>query len=84
MNKYQEAYDFILNATKGGEGMVKELNIIRELVDKAAPKKPRNQDTLEHSEITFGDCPNCGVLDLSNNFNYCPVCGQCLDWSKES
>lgn len=40
MNKYQEALDFIIAATNGGNGMVKELNALQELVDKATPNKP--------------------------------------------
>lgn len=29
MNKYTEVYDFIFDATNGGEGIIKELNVIR-------------------------------------------------------
>lgn len=39
MNRYPDALDFIIAATNGGNGMVKELNALQELVEKATPKK---------------------------------------------
>lgn len=82
MNKYQEAYDRIAIATNGGVGIEKELNALKELVDKATPKKPafdktkRNNKEITsiYSEYGFIDpyvciCPNCGKYAI-HNFEY--------------
>lgn len=59
----------------------KALNILKELVDKATPKK--------FNHITEGSvyCPNCDkMLDkmYSRHYKYCPECGQKLDWGDDS
>ena len=55
------------------------LNLATEALEKQIPKK--------FSEFDSVWCPSCGenVFDLSNDcsFNYCPYCGQALDWSEE-
>lgn len=33
MSKYKDAFDYIVTATNGGDGMIKELNTIKELID---------------------------------------------------
>ena len=90
MNKYKEAYDFILTATNGGEGMVKEMNIIRELVEKATPKKASYMSNYFGNELVTYECPHCrmtyGRVNIKVNINvvkYCPKCGQAIDWSEE-
>ena len=55
-------------------------------LEKQIPKKP-----IGKTETTFGDvcivCPNCENRGLANPFaksrvyDYCPKCGQALDWS---
>ena len=81
MNKYQDALDFIIAATNGGNGMVKELNTLQELVDKATPKK------VEKNIEDVSYCPNCKVVvankNIINDLNYCHYCGQAVDWSDE-
>ena len=32
---------------------------------------------------TKGDCPCCGKSEIYSNANYCPDCGQKLDWGEE-
>lgn len=52
---------------------------LQELVDKSTPKKH-----LNNSWIIF--CPKCKHLPVMENgkgHNYCPNCGQLLDWSKD-
>ena len=85
MNKYQDALDFIIAATNGGNGMVKELNALQELVDKATPKKPiiRRGYSIEHYH-----CPNCNAFiaycdDEDDYHDYCVFCGQAIDWENE-
>jgi len=47
-----------------------------ELKEKATPKKP-----------TKSVCPNCDSWDIyseefDNKYNFCPNCGQAIDWSE--
>lgn len=66
---------------------------LQELVDKATPKKVDkntkgvfpNNDTYLSYHTTYA-CPNCNCklhLDWHEKRNYCPHCGQALDWSDE-
>ena len=88
MNKYQEVYDYILTVTNGGEGMVKEMNIIRELVEKSTPKKVVDIDTYIDFEEGYtgysGICPTCREWCYDNHDSYyCGGCGQAISWSQE-
>ena len=85
MNKYQNALDFIIAATNGGDGMVKELNALQELVDKATPKKYElKSEMVDGVKWTHAICPNCKeVIDEFEYYPYCPNCGQAVDWSDE-
>lgn len=68
---YIEAYLFIMNATNGGIGMEKQMNLIGELVEKVKPKR------VEIKCL----CPRCHteVKDLLSK--YCSECGQKLqEW----
>ena len=96
MNKYQEALDRIVNTIMdeeadgyyeprtAGDYCWKSRNILQELVDKEAPKKP----VVTQDDI-FGDyhlvCPNCGqgaivIATRTDGKLYprCPFCGQKL------
>lgn len=47
---------------------------------KQIPKKVKDARTV--ADLKIGLCPDCG--DGSNSeFNYCPICGQRLDWRDE-
>ncbi len=57
-----------------------------EALEKQIPKKtlPTSDDIFE-----FGNCPNCGAEFNSEligeyEIQYCPYCGQALDWSQEN
>lgn len=63
--------------------------ILQELVDKATPKKPLD---IQTSVVKWGICPVCkGKINefrgkpnrILESSNYCPDCGQALDWSDE-
>lgn len=72
-----------------------DIAILQELIDKETPKKPiekiisydyDEQGTFKNKII---QCPNC-EFELYNEyecidytFNYCPNCGQKIDWSDE-
>lgn len=77
MNDYQdyiEAYLYILNATNGGIGMEKQMNLIGELVEKVKPKRVeiRNIKCL---------CPRCHIEIKDLLSKYCSECGQKLqEW----
>ena len=47
--------------------------LIREALEKQIPKKLKDDGWLY--------CPICGRDVLMDKFDYCPDCGQALDWS---
>ena len=47
--------------------------LIIEALEKQIPKKPKDDGWLY--------CPICGRDVLMDRFDYCPDCGQALDWS---
>lgn len=72
VNKYQEALD---NAVDSGI-IKKDWKLLKELVDKATPKKPIQKAAGRKV------CPNCErstVREVSPR--YCSLCGQRIDWS---
>lgn len=65
---------------------------LQELVEKATPKKPEIKELIRKDNYRDGTniprfdwwCPNCHLEHISgNDINYCPTCGQALDWSGE-
>ena len=69
---------------------IKELQrCIDDALDKQIPQKPRGVHALPHN--AWGLCPRCkggpvreGEIDprvVFNPWDYCPYCGQALDWS---
>lgn len=91
-NKYQEALDYIVCATNGGDGLAHQINILGELVDKATPKKPymKAMDGFEADEASILVCPTCEkhIVNVWSSAkyepNYCHFCGQKFLWSKEA
>ena len=80
MNKYQEA---LARMWEGLQTEFKELGLaysdkqtLQELVDRDTPKKP----IWEHAYM----CNKCFNQVVENNMNFCPNCGQALDWTNES
>lgn len=74
MNKYQEALNNCVNRWAPS----KDWNLLKELVEKATPKKPIQKAAGRKV------CPNCErsiVREISPR--YCSICGQRLDWSEE-
>ena len=98
MNKYQEALEYLteeaysnyfrkyVQTSKEKVTLFKSSKYLRELVDRATPKKP-------DVNINNGYCPNCHQafgLERTRQamlrprwFSFCPCCGQALDWSEE-
>ena len=57
------------------EVLEEESNLLKELVDKATPKKPYYPELYPSAS-----CPVC-KSNLGDN-NFCRECGQAIDWSK--
>lgn len=111
MNKYQEAFERVTNwfhAYKDKDGVLvqeqhitdnykEKKEIIRELVDKATPRKVIITTEYYPNDMwRYVECPHCGdkLLGCYDNLdnelcniyemNYCPNCGQKLDWRDDN
>lgn len=98
-SKYQEALDrakelYIylcdeFNLKKTAVKMNDDIEVLQELVDKAAPKKPfyEADGYDENGELIYDTwiCPNCNhyyEVDY-DDYDYCPNCGQPIDRSEK-
>lgn len=96
MNKYEKALDWLtsrcMEPNDDYDGLVYdqvpdfeiEANIepLRELIEKATPKKPTEADAYEENSYCAWLCPTCGRTHINNYpLNYCSDCGQKIDWS---
>lgn len=76
----------------------KDIRLLHELVNKETPMKVNKQANKEkvylndvsyvYEDVVLGECPNCEtylheVNEYGDTINYCPICGQKLDWSEE-
>lgn len=90
MNKHQEIYDYFWKfyeetPIEGSMLFRHYLDELYELIkehkklkDKETPKKPI------HHLIDFYRCVNCNNIFQNHHYEeYCPNCGQKLDWSDE-
>ncbi|HJD37293.1 MAG TPA: hypothetical protein IAA00_10265 [Candidatus Blautia ornithocaccae] len=85
-----KALDIAINALKEIQqyreiGTVEEC---REAVEKRHEKPVDNRKVLKdfhgHPYSIRGDCPACGYEWLKSNYaDYCPACGQKLEWEGE-
>ena len=83
LNKYQEAYAYILTVTNGADGFISRMNIMRELVELHTPTNPKEVAIHPHGDgenISFGKCPSCNSLVDDCDDIFCSQCGQKLDW----
>ncbi|MBE6131610.1 MAG: hypothetical protein E7183_07795 [Erysipelotrichaceae bacterium] len=95
MNKYYKAFIKIKNHkilndndfwggpyVKLYDELPKELDIIKELVDKTKKMKPiLKVHKGSYDPISFFHCPICDFNDVED-INYCPNCGQSLECVK--
>lgn len=61
------------------------LKVITDLVERDTPMKVDLETTISlnyYCKKTSYKCPKCGVTIIERWYNYCPVCGQKLDWSE--
>jgi len=95
MNKYEAALvvvDILSQESPNGFKYLKShYNALKELVDKATPKKP-SMEWMDSGTLDVGKteaCPNClyqGVYKEDDEYwfdgiSYCRRCGQAIDWS---
>lgn len=88
MNKYQNALEtasLCCLCTDTAEEAHEYLDVLKELVDKATPKKPIIRRGYS---IEYYHCPNCNAFiaycdDEDDYHDYCVFCGQAIDWSDE-
>lgn len=84
MNKYQQALNNCVNRWAPS----KDWNLLKELVEKATPKKPKEKIINVYSGENPDEkephyyCPDCleWVGDEWIEHKYCPRCGQAIDW----
>ena len=65
---------------------VDELVELKKLVDKATPKKPKNILRFPNmcgTVFSHGKCAKCNH-DIHIEKNYCPNCGQAIDWGEDT
>lgn len=77
MNKYEKAFNHLREHVSFDT--VDEMIDIKELVERATPKK------IEYVVGLYGKekhCPNCDT-EVLNFANYCHLCGQALGWRVE-
>ena len=96
MNKYQEAFEHLKSLRSSSDYykqdsllvplFEKDLALLRELIDEETPNKPIK---FKYRLLYGWACPHC-ANDISNNrkrkyqkVQYCPNCGQKLDWGEE-
>ena len=84
MNKYQEAFKRLINddyVDKSGNQNELDIKLIQKLVDKATPKKIDMMRYKKYDGYNIGVC-KCGktIDDEDDEINYCPKCGQAIDW----
>lgn len=91
----QEALDYLISmniSLARGNGKAKFSNAINKAIsalEKQIPKKPDYEgDGFDEDGYLIYDtwiCPNCGKhyeVDY-DDYNFCPECGQALDWSDD-
>lgn len=94
MNKYQKALNLVIKVVEMDNGcagiffkynseMFEAIDVLKELVEKATPKKAIKSDVQDIRYITKYECPNCGGNFTGKLLDYCYHCGQAIDWSDE-
>jgi hypothetical protein len=86
MNKYQEAYEYLLGLLELEDDIKwplvnQSMKAIKELVDKATPKKTIKEPIIRDKYRQYKNyCPVC-KQELLILGDYCLHCGQKVDWS---
>lgn len=82
----QEAFEIIKNEMPYESGVINEaLKMVEGALEKQIPKKPIGKEVIGVSMSGYkhkGNCPKCSSSVRQYTSNYCPNCGQALDWSE--
>lgn len=89
MKEYQEALNELTGWAITGFStdieIIKALthynSLIQELVDRATPFKPLNQEIEGINFVLYGQC-KCGC-EVWEGWKFCVDCGKALDWSND-
>ena len=89
---YEEAIQILVDLRYFDDDCVEDcvaLTMAIEALEKQMPKKPKE----EWSKSPFSDdegclfqhlmCPNCGKMEVNKLDDFCPHCGQAIDWSDD-
>ena len=78
---YQEALEIIKNEMPYESGVINEaLNMVENAVEKQIPCKLAPKSSKKSEVPVCGKCNS--IMDLmQGELNYCPNCGQKIDWS---
>jgi hypothetical protein len=60
------------------------LEYVIKRIDKRILKKPNVSAYNEDGSLLIYECPSCASsydIDYDGQFDYCPKCGQAIDWS---
>lgn len=63
------------------EVRIASIQALRKQISKEPKYKKQLRDFFGRAIATKGDCPCCGKVEIYSNENYCPDCGQKLDWN---
>lgn len=80
MNKYERALENV-RAEWGTSD--RDIDILQELVDRATPEKPIEDEPSRIRYIPTYVCPSCGQRFSGMISNFCYHCGQALLWEDE-
>ena len=89
MSKELEALNYLVNLAVVGnkennrEKVFTSEEIILQALKRNEPMKVDLETTLSLIDGDYYNCPKCGDDDMliGIRYNYCPYCGQKLDWS---
>ena len=74
-----EVKELLINSYEDSNGYFSQ---IEEALKRNEPMKVDLETILNLSYADFYDCPKCGGTFIKRWNNYCPDCGQKLDWSE--
>lgn len=90
MNKYQEAFANVKRACivpflgrKPIDICGVSLDRLKELVERATPKKPIKDRSSKIRYVQTYVCLSCGKSFSGEVSNFCYHCGQAIDWGEE-
>lgn len=60
----------------------KDYNLLKQALKRNEPMKVDLVPIATLLIYDYYDCPKCGGKVIGNYYNYCPYCGQKLDWKE--